>query len=758
MEYFKIHENLNIKENLNVLKDKLKNETDPEKKNILREHLKELKRNFIFKKTSEIKELEKPREKIEKNGDKTLIEPIGFQFTIKKHNALFQFDFNGSIYNITIPPELLMKWVVIHLENGNNIYEDLERYFIFHIKNSKHGKSIEEIKNQHQQKFPEVPLSKILPRSIRGYKEEPDSNFLKDKTLEYIKDSIKRLNDFSDENRLQAKPWKFASKRKIDTILHYLHFMLKYDVYINKIDLEGETETDYIRHRMFNMNTYNTAREFFRYFGRYENNTIHELDKPQEKLVLPEKVNMLKYEYAHLFKYIEEDIKISNSLEDLFQFVINKQHTRLIKFKKKFDKYDVNDLVKLFKINKISVPDEIEKLLQEGHYARSFAVSPDIISLKEKMKAQWEEFKNKKIEELKERGIDASKFYYSEYAFIREILWKKDTPATNIDFIFKNIIDLKAKFENQKKLPPTVYKLLLELKTQELVLWNIAKSYWKKIDGNDYIIAELEGNAGSKWFQEFCTFNKVYKKVLDYKIIIDDEFWRSDKNKQKFKNIYQLLPPNEKDGGKKKALKFTIKVPASKYDNKFLGVEKDLIIEYVLWNHFDYNANEIILPERLPVREFKVTLDLNNYEDMMKMVNRELIESINDIFSLLRAEKRIVEKSREKYFYLLEKKYEDIDPLKTFHLTITNKPGEKDIDMFNEFVDLVNSLNSDTLTDEEKETIKDYLVNFRNYSLHFHLQDPERKAAVKKFLEWINNSKKYEIKSEYFTNVEKPKK
>ena len=33
----------------------MKNETDPEKKNILREHLKELKRNFIFKNTAEIK-------------------------------------------------------------------------------------------------------------------------------------------------------------------------------------------------------------------------------------------------------------------------------------------------------------------------------------------------------------------------------------------------------------------------------------------------------------------------------------------------------------------------------------------------------------------------------------------------------------------------------------------------------------------------------------------------------------------------------
>lgn len=758
VEYFEKYKYLNIKENLNVLKNQLKNESDPEKKYILREHLKELKRNFIFKNISEIKKLEKTREKIEKNGDKTLIEPIGFQFAIKKRNALFQLKYNNDFYNITIPPELLMKWVVIHLETGSNIYTDLERYFIFHINNSKYGQSIEEIKNQHKLKFPEVPLSKILPRSIRGYKKEPDSNFLKDKTYEYIKDSIKRLNDFKNENKLQAKPWTFASKRKIDTILHYLHFMLKYDVYINKIDLKGETEIDYIRHRMFNMNTYNTAREYFRYFGRYENNTIHELDKPKEKLVLPEKVNKLKDEYSHLFKYIEEEIKNSNSLEDLFQLVINKQHTKLVKIKKKFEKYDVNDLIKLFKINEISVPAEIDKLLKDGHYARSFAVSPDIISMKEKLNLKWEEFKLEKIEQLKQRGIAESNFCYSEYAFVRELLWEKDKPATNIDFIFKNIIDLKTKYENKVKLKSTVYKLLLELKTQELVLWNIAKSYWKKEDGNEYSISELIGNTNSKFFQEFCTFNKVYRKELDYKFVIDDKFWEHEINRQKFNKLYELLPNDEKNAATKKVLTFTIKVPASKYDNKFLGVEKDLIKEYVLWNLFQETTKEIKLPDSFKHKDFKVPLNLNEYEDMMKMVNKELKSSIENTFYLLRAEKRIVEKSREKYFKILEKKYEDVDPLKTFHLTITRKAGEKDIDLYNEFVDLVNSLNSDTLSTEEKETIKDYLVNFRNYSLHYQLQDPERKVAVKKFLEWLNNSKNYEIENEYFTNVEKPKK
>ena len=59
-KYYEDNPELDKNENLSALKDRIKEETDPEKKENLREHFKELKRNFIFRTPSELSALLKP--------------------------------------------------------------------------------------------------------------------------------------------------------------------------------------------------------------------------------------------------------------------------------------------------------------------------------------------------------------------------------------------------------------------------------------------------------------------------------------------------------------------------------------------------------------------------------------------------------------------------------------------------------------------------------------------------------------------------
>jgi hypothetical protein len=394
----------------------------------------------------------------------------------------------------------------------------------------------------------------------------------------------------------------------------------------------------------------------------------------------------------------------------------------------------------VFKINNISDTAKVDGLLKT-QYIKSFAIPADIISFKKIFADEWNKFKEEKVDELKRRkeqnNITDDKRYtfnYTDYSFIRDFLSKIDKPSTNIDFILQVI--LKNKKQNS-----SVYKQLLKLKTEELVLWNIAKTYWKKANGNDYNVAELKGNTNSKYFKEYCSFSRVYDKDLDYKIEIKENFWH-EKNKKKFKKAYELLPENNK------TISFTIKVPARKYDNKFLSVETELIKEYVLWNHLEYLIKYNKLPVNHTHQDFKnVIFDLNQYEDIIKMVNKELIQSVSDILQILRAEKRIVDKDRGFIKQLLMNKYEGVNPIKTFYLTITDKTNMVDKQIFDKFILEID--HASNIYEKEKKEIKEYLVSFRNFALHYQLQDNDRKKAVLKLLNKINDGEKND---EFFSN------
>jgi hypothetical protein len=247
IEYKESHKELNVNNNLTALKDKIKNEKDENKREILKNHLKELKRNFIFVSASQLKTMQTVRKvKNEEGVVQHILLPEGFQFYINKNNAMIQYTFtdksgNETVSNIVLPPDLLMKWVISHIfKPEHSVTNDITKFIIEHINKFRQVNS-EELLEFYSNKYTGINPKKLLPISIRQphklNKPNEVTKYLRIKTTNNIDEQIKKLENFIKENQQKPKPWKYASKRKIDIIIHYLHYKLLYDVYINKIDL-----------------------------------------------------------------------------------------------------------------------------------------------------------------------------------------------------------------------------------------------------------------------------------------------------------------------------------------------------------------------------------------------------------------------------------------------------------------------------------------------------------------------------------------
>lgn len=506
-----------------------------------------------------------------------------------------------------------------------------------------------------------------------------------------------------------------------------MHYKLLFDTYLlKKCNKKTDTET-FIRHNYFNVDTYNIAREYFRFFGRYKKGTISNLAQYKLKeFATPKSITILKEKYKTIFKYLEDAINEADSLEDLFKIIIGKHIKHLEILQKEVEKYKVEDLEALLKIDKTQEKSHTDKLLST-HYLNSFALGDEIIQVKNICKEQWNTFKVEKEKLAKKQNRE---FRYTEYAFIRNWLQGKDQVKTNIDYIYKHILPQTDTIQKNKKVPNQVSRQLLKLKTEELILWNIAKSYWEKANGSAYDLEKLGEQQGeTSSYQLYTSFNKVYKQKLDYKITIFTKFW-SDKNKSKFKVLLKKHPNITKE-----KFDIKIKVPAKRYDNLFLKVETQLISEYVLWNHYEhYNPKEkcIVLPKEHPYikTDGKIRMyNLQEFDELIKVIYKDLKKSLNNIGDLLRAEKRIVENRLEIKDALIDK-YKGKEKITSFYLGF-NKT------LLNEFLKESNQNNLDN--------IRDYMISFRNNALHYQLQDPERKKAVQKLLEKINKDKQLNI-------------
>ena len=779
IKYFEDNEYINIKtDNLVEIKNrkkilKTKIEKNPDAKlikeyNALKENFKELKRNFVYKTPKELEKLQEPSDKTLNKGtkyEKTITEVIGFRFAVKTNNAQVLYKHNDNvIIPLTLSPDLLLKWVFIHLNNSTNGGRDsIVHYIENHIKrlleNSNDVESVvkdfiinryDELRNLNlsitelvqkykildQKNYPNsLNLNNVFPRHIMDVLNlRPNKISNEEKVANRLKVRITNLKNFKDRNLKYDKPFTKESKEKIDTILEFIHFSLLYDVYQNNIHKKTEyDEKTFIRKTYFNISSYNVAREYFRFYGRYENNTI--LHK--EDFVRPERVKQLKNLHKHCFNYIETDIAKSKSLEKLFNAVIDKFIIKLIDLQTNY-----NSVSNINKILKIDTEESIDKVNEnlKLNFLDHLALGHNVISVKDVLKDEWKGFENNRANKLK-KGNN-----FSDFSFIRRTLENTDNGKlkTNIDYIFQVILPQTDEIKNNKgKIKPTVFNKLLKMKTEELILWNIAKSYRANFNISD-IHNDVTKNT-DETFQLYSTFNKAYKMDLEYTIVIDkDTFWKDEYNKQRFSKVIE-----SNQGILNKTLKATIKVPAKRYDNKFLKVESELIKEYLLWNHYNAEKNEIIIPKeykyymlnsKMEVDSKTRTYKLQEFDDLMKVIYRDLKMSLTYIGEILRAEKKLLQISDNNMDIiktLLQDRYLNEKPIRSFFL-----PFKK---IKNAFKDKSNN---------QLIYVSKYISQFRNNALHYQLQDPERKKDIIKLLRIINGELANATEEE-FTRIER---
>jgi len=744
LNYIKNAPELELDKNLTDLKDRIKelkkDKTKSNEREILKKHFKELKRNFVFKTTAEIQKIIKSNVFTEKTAsekieNKDFVEQDGktytitkeLRYSIKKKNALVRYKHPkiDRPINIILSPQLLLKWVFTHLIKGNNVKNKIVDIIINHIDKqveqlTNTNNSIESIVDNYKG---EILISKVFPTSYlriaQGVKENS-----KDRIESYINTKVGELEHFLNNNKLEKKPWKYASNKKIKTIFSYMQFRLLKYTYVEKHYKEinkYDTIDTFIRHNSFNIHTYDTAREYFRFFGRYKKREWTD-DVTPINLV---KVDKLRKEYRLIFSFL--NIIDANSLEDLFNNTIEKYITDL----KTIDITQKDKLKHVFKIkkaynadNKEDIEKNIKNLIKDNHYIKSIAIHPDIIDLKELMHQDYQKFKTEKEKPNKP-------FRFSEYAFIRQLLTNTDLDKeknkslinTNIDFIFQKIIP-KIGWD---RVPSPTMRQLLKIKTEELILWNIAKHYWGKAnEGKEYNLFKLKGIENSSSFQEFTSFNKVYQRDLEYTIKIPKKFWTKNENQNQTK--FQDFHKEYKDKLNEEVT-IKLKIPAKKYDNKFLGYESSLITEFCLFNYKKLGGltsnNKIALPNKFIYNDRKYNLQV--YEDLLKVINSELKKSIGFVSNLLIAEKRLLESGPQKYKDRLTELFQKENPLTGYYLSFSDQ--------------LINDLiNKEILKGETDETVINYITNFRNNALHYQLQDPKRMKIINKHLKkYIGN-------------------
>lgn len=252
-------------------------------------------------------------------------------------------------------------------------------------------------------------------------------------------------------------------------------------------------------------------------------------------------------------------------------------------------------------------------------------------------------------------------------------------------------------------------------------------------------LQQKKKNKEKSSYQEYCTFNKVYLKTLDYTLTIPKTYWQPKKDgklgwqQQRFMRILKQAPSI-----KERDLSFTVKVPAKRYDNKFLGIETNLIKEFCLFNFYNEENKKIELPKNYPLKKTNgVTKNYNlqEYEDLMYLIYNELKTGIEDITLLLSSEKKIFDKNKD-LINILEKKYKHKEAITDFYIVFNNNPKnkklEEDIELWKNFIAKIKP------EENNKEIIENYLNLYRNFALHYQLQDKVYKKEIVNFLRRFN--------------------
>ncbi len=579
------------KEKEEYFETELKNSQNntPEQKKIQKELNQYKKRNFVFRKPEP--------NNITKNYYETM------------NNAILEIPINNTPVIVQVSEEVLIKWAAIILINENNVVKDnnINQYIESYIKEfiktiSSDVSEINKDSNNLLINFG-VKLRDAIPESIlknissEDYEADWKNKLSNSLVIEKIKDRLKEITDFVEENKNIEFPWKHNSRDKINYIINYINFCN----YQKGIE-EGLIENVDLAKKGLALYEHKTAYQYIRFFGREKETDsfkkFFENDKFKDLQPLIEKSARLENLFSNsMSEYIHKLNKMTEIAEKANKDTIFKLATlfnvKIEGVKKPSIKTDVQNQIKHSWVKNLSLPYSLlDKFILNG--------KPENNLLKVI------------ISKLKSEHTGNKDF------IIKHILTK---PEVNDKIIFR----ISKKHENVKFLPVVVHKKLTEIELEETILWQIAKSFWSNSNSqntnfnpNDFkcnVIYEK----GYFEATSINSFNKVLDKFVDIKLLKEKE-------------------------GIKLNTEYFLRISARKIDDEFLYYERDYIFDYLI-NKFQLTFEKIDKKGVKKVTTALIKENIIDYENIRKFIQKELGCNLNIAYLILRLEREFIDKN-----------------------------------------------------------------------------------------------------------------
>lgn len=656
-------------------------------------------------------ELENAKEAYKERKRGFIFKPKGetcFNYAVRSNNALLRYTHNrkneiGFKINVLMGDELLLKLVTMQIfgvtADIKKAREIIEKQISTYYR-SLPTTNLEDLKKN---KFLKISLPSSI--NVKLTQEEVDEwlegkSTLKFNTIETnikeqirVDESIRRklnliktdLESLMSQNKNQDKPYKFASKKKIDWIMRYNHISFIYGaikVGVAK-KMDKEVLDAQIRHTVLALDEHNLYYQILRFYKRFKNEELF-------KGVFKNFFNS-KTEY---FKALSIHFASCNTLEDLF----NNAATELIKLLNSINTIDETNrkaLITALQLNKPTTIKNIQEYFQLSA-VKNAIIHPDVFSIKPYFETAFEKWKLIPLINGKVRTETIG-----DESLMRYILSKGETLHTNTDFVFEHLL---PKFllnieDNQKKATKKVIlKEFLNHKTKELALWAIAKHYWYATKINNQIEWTQQTNNSEK-FQEFNSFYEVYNRTINF-----------------------TFPETD----------ITLQISPRKMDDEFLYAE---ISKRQNYKYLQFYIDEADIKRK---SESKMeNYNKYNFVTVLAVIKTELKKSFSDICLVMAAEKKWVQDFEEKYMALMAKKYANNENnLTNYFLAYDEKKPSKNTNDFNSILSQINLKNL-SFTKED-------LVDFRNNAMHYQLQNPKTMTIIRNFLlKIIKTDEKY---------------
>ncbi|MFZ1529784.1 MAG: hypothetical protein WAT19_13590 [Ferruginibacter sp.] len=571
---------------LEQFKIKMKTCSEPQQKTSMRAAYKTLKKNFYFYTVPA------------KPG---ITEPY---FCIKKRNAFFnieaEIEGKKEMVTLSVSPDFLLKWVFlsVHIALKAPLVKELLQEYVQNYLCQMAAGNFDNM--PHIQKNKQFPFSlRVNPADLtKKIKEISSAAYIQ----QHIAQKIKDLEHFKNVNDLKPAPWKFASKRKIDTVLEYNHIKFLFLKYSESPDACAKELIDEIRHQGLNEMEYMDVYDMLRAFRTEKPNLLQYI-----------KTNKLDY-FTALWTVLES----SRRIEDIFTETVQ----RFLGFLKSIKVNEANK--KLYsRLFKIHIPPETNEEARKV-FRRSIGIPAELLNITTYLNENERNI-------LRAKHAGKKWVCRSDFQYIRSLLMRLN-PYTNSDFIFKQVLPHVLKQKITKKLEGPAIKTTLinqlnKIKTEELILWEIAKWYRNAaINTGEFtdISAPLRSTLSK------AELNHINSPVFDQAYTLQNPFYTlNNANIEKAVNVTDSTGKNRR---------YMIEIKAHKFDDEYLYYENAYQKDYLLQVNWP-------LGKRI------------NYEDINKEIKNEIANSLTDVYLLLCAESHLAKTGYDSQWapYLKEK-------------------------------------------------------------------------------------------------------